>query len=306
MTLPNLETQVRLAAFRFLEKQTRIHGDVLSRKTLEQGFDFCGTRVPLVCPSGIFTPRLLDLPLTFCTVPPNMRKNRPYEDELGENGIIRYRYRGQDPNHRDNAGLRKCGERGLPLIYLFGVVPGSYLPVWPVFIVGDDPTHLTFNVAVDDRSVLSDSDWLIKESGSEAKRRYITVATQHRLHQQSFRERVLRAYQTRCAICRLHHEELLEAAHIVSDKHPLGEPVIPNGLALCKLHHAAFERNILGISPDYVIDIRRDILEEVDGPMLKFGLQQTMGQIIQTPRVSDWKPNRDLLAIRYDEFKSAG
>jgi len=87
----------------------------------------------------------------------------------------------------------------------------------------------------------------------------------------------------------LHHEELLEAAHIVSDKHPLGEPIIPNGVTLCKLHHAAFERNILGISPDYVIDIRRDILEETDGPMLKFGLQQTMGQIIQTPKVLEWE-----------------
>jgi len=98
----------------------------------------------------------------------------------------------------------------------------------------------------------------------------------------------------------------IEAAHIVSDKHPLGEPIIPNGLALCKLHHAAFERNILGISPDYIIDIRRDILEEIDGPMLKYGLQQIRGQMIQTPRVNDFKPSKELLAIRFDEFRKAG
>ena len=306
MNASSLDTQVRLAAFAFLEKQTQIHGDVLPRTVLAQGFNFNGERVPLISPQGIFTPRLMNLPLTFCTVPPQMGKKRPYDDELGENGIIRYRYRGNNPDHRDNAGLRKCRETRLPLVYLFGVVPGEYLPVWPVFIVGDDPRNLTFNVAVDDKNTIAETNWTIKDAGAEAKRRYITVETQHRLHQQSFRERVLRAYQSRCAICRLHHEELLEASHIVSDKHPLGEPIIPNGMALCKLHHAAFERNILGISPDYVIDIRKDILEEVDGPMLRYGLQEIRGQTIKTPRVTDWKPSRDLLAIRFEEFKKVG
>ena len=301
-----IDTQVRLAAFRFLEEQVRIHGEVLPRNVLIKGFEFGGERVCLITRQGIFTPRILKYPLSFYTTPPSLGKTRPYDDELGENGVIKYRYRGEDPNHRDNVGLRKCQEMGLPLIYLYGIVPGEYLPVWPVFIVGDDSAHLTFSVAVDDRRVITDKDWIIKGAESEAKRRYITVETQYRLHQHSFRKRVLMAYHERCAICRLHHAELLEAAHIVSDKHPLGEPIIPNGLALCKLHHAAFERNILGISPDYVIDIRRDILEEIDGPMLKYGLQQIRGQVIQTPRVNDFKPSRELLAIRFDEFRKAG
>src|SRR3989304_615457 len=45
------------------------------------------------------------------------------------------------------------------------------------------------------------------------------------MHQQEFRQE--------CAICRLRHEELLDAAHILPDGHPRGEPVVPNGLALC-------------------------------------------------------------------------
>jgi putative restriction endonuclease len=93
---------------------------------------------------------------------------------------------------------------------------------------------------------------------------------------------------------------------MVSDKHPLSESVIPNGMALCKLHHAAFERNILSVSLDCIIDIRQDILDENDGPMLKFGLQVVKGEKISTPRVADWKPKRDLLAIRYEEFRKAG
>lgn len=306
MTMTDLDTQVRLAAFQFLEEQTGIHGDVLPRRILERGFDFHGDRVPLVSPQGIFTPRLLKLPLTFCTAPPSMNKPRPYEDEPGENGIIKYCYRGTNPNHPDNVGLRRCAELNLPLIYLYGLVPGEYRPVWPAFIVGDDPAHLVFSVAVDDKSAITETSFLFNKTGADEKRRYITREVQHRLHQQSFRERVLRAYQERCAICHLHHDELLEAAHIVSDKHPLGIPSIPNGLALCKLHHAAFDTNILGISPDYLIDIRRDIIDEVDGPMLKFGLQEIRGQSIRIPKQPSWKPDKELLAIRFDEFKKVG
>ena len=55
-----------------------------------------------------------------------------------------------DPvRHRDNAGLRLAMRRAVPLIYLFGVVRGEYMPVWPVFIVRDDPESLAFSVAVD-------------------------------------------------------------------------------------------------------------------------------------------------------------
>jgi len=81
-----------------------------------------------------------------------------------------------------------------------------------------------------------------------------------------FRQRVLRAYQQCCAICRLRHDELLEAAHILPDGHPLGEPVIPNGLALCKLHHAAFDLYLIGVTPDLEVTVRLDVLEEIDGP----------------------------------------
>ena len=38
-----------------------------------------------------------------------------------------------------------------------------------------------------------------------------------------------------------------------------------NVLSLCKIHHAAYDKNILGISPDYQVKVRIDILDEVDG-----------------------------------------
>ena len=59
----------------------------------------------------------------------------------------------------------------------------------------------------------------------------------------------------------------IDAAHILPDGHPRGEPVVQNGLALCKLHHAAFNRHVLGVRPDLTVELRPDVLREPDGPM---------------------------------------
>lgn len=47
---------------------------------------------------------------------------------------------------------------------------------------------------------------------------------------------------------------------------------------MCKLHHAAFDRNIVGLRPDLIVEIRNHILEEVGGPMLRHGLQDLQGK----------------------------
>src|SRR5689334_15963328 len=96
----NVDPRVRLQAFGFLEAQEQIYGDTIPRSILAAGFDFEGTRVPLIGPQGIFKPALLQLPLTFTTVPIREGKPRPYDDEVGQDGLIRYRYRGTDPHHR--------------------------------------------------------------------------------------------------------------------------------------------------------------------------------------------------------------
>jgi putative restriction endonuclease len=138
---------------------------------------------------------------------------------------------------------------------------------------GDNPGSLSFTVAVDSHEL---AIGIIADGASlagEGRRQYVTQLTQRRLHQEGFRLRVLKAYRDCCAVCHLRHQELLDAAHILPDGHPKGEPIVPNGLALCKLHHAAFDRHFLGIRPDLVIEVRRDIMVEADGPMLRHGLQ---------------------------------
>jgi putative restriction endonuclease len=302
----DLDQRIRNAAFSFLEEQSRLHGEVLPRELLAEGFMFEGERLPLLGPQGIFKPRLLDIPLSITTVPPVAGHDPPYADELSPDNLLTYRYRGTDPSHRDNIGLRRAMRGRTPLIYFYGVVPGRYLATWPVFVVRDDPGALAFTVAVDSHEILADH---IAEASSpleEGRRQYITQVTQRRLHQELFRWRVLRAYRECCAVCHLRHSELLDAAHILPDRHPKGEPIVPNGLAMCKLHHAAFDSHFLGVRPDLVIELRRDILDEADGPMLRYGLQGFHGKLLHAPRTRELRPSEDFLAERFELFRKAG
>lgn len=303
----DLDQRVRTAAFAFLEQQTRLDGDVLPRSVLTEGFLFDGRRVPLIGPQGIFKPAVLpEMPLSITTAPVTEGRERPYNDELGTGGQLRYRYRGSDAMHWENVSLRVAGQRQVPLVYLFGLVPGEYLAVWPVFVVHDDPASLSFTVQVDGR----DTTWAIAADGAslaaEGRREYVTQLTRRRLHQEGFRLRVLRAYQERCAVCRLRHSELLDAAHILPDGHPRGEPIVPNGLALCKLHHAAFDADILGVRPDLIIEVRRDVLDETDGPMLQHGLKGFDHQSLRVPRAPGLRPKPEFLEERYALFRRAG
>ena len=297
----DIDSQIRNLAFDFLKIQTNIHGEVLARRILEIGFEFQGRRISLIGPQGIFRPAILRMPISITSAPIVDGRDRPYNDEVGANGLLRYRYRGDNPHHPDNIGLRLAMQHGAPLIYNHGVVPGKYMPIWPVYVSHDDPANLTFSVAVDDAklSLVCDGDIAVVE----ARRQYVTSVVSQRLHQRDFRYRVLAAYRSQCAICRLKHEELLDAAHILPDGHPLGAPVVPNGLALCKLHHAAFDRNIVGIRPDLKVEIREDVLKEEDGPMLHHGLQEFNNAPVWIPRNDILRPKPEFLEERYQMFR---
>jgi putative restriction endonuclease len=303
------DAQVRSAAFAFLTDYSRRAGDGgLRREVLQIGFSFEGARVPLLGPPGIFKPRILqEVPLSITTVPVVEGEARPYDDIVRDDGLLRYRYRGNDPRHLDNVGLRLAMQRQVPLVYFHGVVPGLYQAAWPVYIVGDDPAILTFTVSVDEQQFANLGDpTVVEDQESGIRRRYATRQFQQRLHQSAFRELVLRAYQRHCGICKLRHDQLLEAAHIVPDRDSAGEPVVSNGIALCKLHHAAFDANLMGITPDYIIKVHHELLQEIDGPMLMHGLQGFHDAQLRVPRRESWRPSRAFLEDRFALFKKAG
>lgn len=297
--MSSTDEQIRLAAFNWIKQQTDIHNDVLTRELLRQGFIFENERIPLVAPQGIFKPRLMDYPLSITTT-----TEGGYDDGLfEEDKYLVYKYRGTNINHRDNVGLKECMKRNLPLIYFHSVIPGKYVPFWPVYIVADDPSSLSFKVALDDFESVNREKGRVYEA--DARRIYLTSTIRVRLHQRGFRERVLHAYRSQCTLCKLKHLELLDAAHIIPDGEPESRPTVDNGLALCKLHHAAFDSFILGITPDYKIEVRQDILDEKDGPMLQHGLKDLQCEKIFLPRHRKDYPNKDFLEIRYNRFKNA-
>jgi putative restriction endonuclease len=289
---------VRVAAFQYLDKLQLLHGDVLPWSALVAGFTFHGHRIPLIGAAGIWKPQVLDIPISITTSPRN-----PYGDSIGDDGLLSYRYQASASRSYDNDGLRRAMHEARPLIYFQGLAPGQYGALWPAVIVADDPSTQTFTVACEDVELLRPD--LSHSVTDDIRRRYVTRLAVQRLHQTAFRQRVLRAYRERCSVCDLRHLQLLDAAHILPDLHERGEPVVANGLSLCKIHHAAFDANILGVRPDYVVEIRTDILNEVDGPMLKHGLQAHHGGNLRVPNALAEQPDRKRLELRWQEFRRA-
>jgi putative restriction endonuclease len=300
------EQEIRIKLFDWLHEQELLNGGVFPRKQLESEFTINGKIITLIGPSGIWIPAGFSTPISITTI-----ISGPYDDGLTENGVLNYKYRGTDNNHRDNIGLREAMRQQIPLVYFQSIKPGKYVAVWPVFVIEDVPSELCVRVAIDAiYSITGEINvpTFLAERNNEAKlgvRKYITVLTKKRLHQVAFREFVLDAYGHKCTLCNLQHIELLDAAHIIADSELQGEPIVSNGLALCKIHHAAYDSDVIGISPDYLVKVRKDILDEIDGPMLKYGLQAMEGNKIRFPNNKSDYPDRDKLDIRYNRFLSA-
>lgn len=224
----------------------------------------------------------------------------PYLDAVGADGLHRYKWRGANPQHSDNRALREAMNRRMPLIWFLGSEPAAYVPVTDVYLIEEEPERQQFIVSI--------GSWVDLQHSGQAEewlRRYLLTQTTYRLHQPMFRASVIRAYERRCAICALNHPELLDAAHIIPDRDEAGVAAVRNGLALCKIHHAAYDRGFLGIRPDLVVEIRPDLMEERDGPMLLHGLQGRHGQkLMAIPRRTDERPDESLLRASWERFRA--
>lgn len=295
------DAALRSAAFDHLNRLQSRSPDGALRSADINSFSFEGRPLRLIVQTGIWKPAGLMAALSIRTTYTPPHELPPYADDLGADGLVRYKYRGTDPDHSDNRALREAMRQHAPLIYFVGIASGVYSAHYPVWIIAEDRERLEFTVAVHEAQRLlgnADAAW--------AERDYVLRLTKQRLHQPVFRTRVLRAYDDTCAMCRLRHAELLDAAHILPDTHPRGLPVVPNGLALCKIHHAAYDQNIVGIRPDLVVEVQARVLKEVDGPMLRHGLQEMSGVRVVVPRSRDSQPDRDRLEERYAQFRAAG
>ncbi|GAA1481173.1 HNH endonuclease [Gordonia sinesedis] len=300
----DFDRDLRLAAMGWLTTRTQDGLEAVRSSELSD-FTFRGEPFRLLDPQrGIRKPKELDSALSIRTVYSADPSKRPYADEIGDDGSIAYKWRDGNPDHAENRALRRAMDLSRPLIWFFGVGTAVYQPIYPVHVVREEPENQQFVLATEDVAQL------LREGApaTEQMKRYAQAEARIRLHQPVFRASVMRAYETRCAVCSLRHGELLDAAHIVPDSDEEGIAAVRNGLALCKIHHAAYDRQILGIRPDdYVVEIRRDLLDEVDGPMLLHGLQGRHGQALMVlPRSRRERPDRDLLNVSYERFRAAG
>jgi putative restriction endonuclease len=288
-----VESALRVAIMDWVRERAEVNGGFLHRHEL-LSFAIGGRDLPLIDFSrGIRNPAGFSSTLSIVSA-----ANGPYDDVEADDGLLHYAYRKGDPFTGDNRKLRAALETGLPLILFRKEVANYYTPVLPVYVVEDYPEERAFIIALDEAfRFMGDLHDL-----PEPQRAYAQRLAKQRLHQPAFRTRVLLAYATRCTVCSLHHGPLLDAAHIVPDTEPAGIPTTPNGLALCKIHHAAYDQNMLGVSPDYRVAINREVLAEVDGPMLKHGLQEMHGRVITLPARRTDRPDRDLLAWRWERF----
>ncbi len=296
------DDEVRSAAIAKVQQLRERYGGRIPRARLMEGISLQGERIPLWnYQKGIFKPAVLGRDGAALSVQTSVAS--PYDDEHDlDAGLITYKYRGTDPFHPDNVALRRAGEERRPLIYLVAVDPGVYDAIVPAYVIEDSPERHQFVLVADQVADVRPSESQLQTT---LRREYVTRAVLQRLHQQQFRRVVLRAYREQCAICHLRHLELLDAAHILPDRHPRGEPAVTNGLGLCKIHHSAYDANIIGIDPDARIHVREDILREKDGPMLKHGIQGVANSRLILPRKAELRPNPDFLAERFERFRAA-
>ena len=296
------DDDVRAACFAALDVLLAQFGDELPYKGgLDNKFAFRGRRVPFLnYQKGIYR-AAVQRGRAALAIQTSWKS--PYGDEVADDGFL-YDYRSGSPDQPDNRALRAAHELQVPIAYYVGTGPGVYRVLYPWYVEEDLREERRVRVSpgrrigpMDDLEPLPIDDVI--------ERRYAVREARQRLHQSRFRRRVLPAYRMRCAICRLREQQLLDAAHIVGDPDPRGEPEIPNGMCLCSIHHRAFDSDLVGVSPDYRVHVSQRLLEEDDGPMLDV-LKTAQGVRIVLPRRSASQPDRERLATRFERFQRAG
>lgn len=301
----DIDSAIRLAAFDHVRLLSEVHGP-LTAAELRPGLVFENQRIPLLNPQrGIFKPQQMRFLLSIRTAIPRPGGRVWYDDQVMAhrqifegNETVNYSFMGSNPDAADNRWLREAAEHNVPVIYFVGVAPGKYRAELPAFITDWNPGTLSVSVAFGDRDQV-----LLTPPESAPERRYALREVRQRLHQDSFREAVITAYRGRCALSGLPEPRLIDAAHIISDKNEaLGQPVVPNGIPLSKIHHAAFDSHLIGIDPDFRLHVSRRLLDQKDGPMLE-ALKDLHGGTIHLPARPKDRPDRDRLAARFKLFR---
>lgn len=287
------QAAIRQDMFRWLDDQVERNAGVVTRNVIDS-YSWHGVPIKLANPNrGIWNP------VNFSSTVSIMHKyGGPYDDELTDGSYLRYHYEASNPDGGSNRKLRKAATDGAPLIYFHGIAKGIYLPYYPAFIVEDRYEERVVVLALDEALVPRPDT----EEDREIERAYVERVVRARVHQREFRQKIIHAYDYTCAVCRLRYAQLLDAAHIAPDSSTEGIAFTPNGLALCKLHHAAYDKDLLGIDESNRVHIAPRLMAGNPGEMLMRAFKDHDGSVIHIPRAKSLRPDAVRLADRFRQF----
>lgn len=217
--------------------------------------------------------------------------------------------KGQSPDYFRNRYLRDAGAHGVPILFFLEIDRQCFVPTRAIiksWKPKERRVELVFSSLDSSVENLDDATNDLNHR-YDSNHRFIVAKRKQRLHQYQFRRDLIKAYGGRCAISGLSVPELLEAAHIIPDYHVDSQPIVSNGLLLSKIHHAAFDANLIGITGAYHVKVSKRLLQQDSGSsdLLTLWKKINNKRIRFLPRrEKDW-PNEKFLKKRYKEFQAA-
>jgi putative restriction endonuclease len=194
--------RIRAAAFVAISLLSRRFDDHVPWDAISDGFSMAGEKILFANRrKGIFKPKQMSAALSIKTTVPRSGRTTWYRDQDSSNldgatGLLRYDLaRDNDPT---NDALRKAWQRGAHLIYLMGVAPAVYQPVFPVWIADFSPAGRHVLLATADSLVAGQQqpDQQIAAVKDSVEVSYSSTTARTRNHQAWFSARTRAAYRT--------------------------------------------------------------------------------------------------------------
>lgn len=184
-------------------------------------------------------------------------------------------------------------------------------------VVGVDPNSLLwyvqFGSSLQNADVDSEATKDLVDASPEEEREFIDsgltpdatarrvdlVETLQSFRDSRFRPSVMQAYRFRCAVCQC-DLKLVDAAHIVPVSDPRSTDEVTNGMALCRLHHGAYDNALLGVQSDGTIVVNPNAIERLQDLGLAGGFdafRERLPTRIHLPSAIEVRPDPRMLTI---------